>query len=336
MTQPAAFLSVMAQPNDSRNSCPACYASESDPVWPSMAAGQFRLEQCRQCGLVYTVPQLNPQQMLAYYDDRYYGRKNVRFSRLFEGLVNWFRRRRADKICRFVSAGRALDVGCGRGHILDNLRQRGWTVQGVELNEAAVSHARDVLGLDVTVERFDPDRYGTGTFDLVILWHVLEHLPDVGAALAGCARILKPGGLLALSVPNLESWQAKLTRYHWFHLDLPRHYSHFSERWLRSTLEPMGLRVMDVNHFAFEQNPFGWIQSILNGCGIKRNLLYELLKSSSARSIERPWRQFPFQSFLSFAGLLSLLLPACFMLLPESPFRRGATIDLFAVRSGGD
>jgi 2-polyprenyl-3-methyl-5-hydroxy-6-metoxy-1,4-benzoquinol methylase len=292
----------------------------------------FHLERCRRCQLVFTMPRLSPDEMLAYYDDRYYGKNNVRFGPVFERLVSWCRRRRADKICRFVPRGRVLDIGCGRGHILANLRDRGWTVQGVELNEAAVRHARDVLGLDVRVESFDAERFPQGHFDVVILWHVLEHLKDINAALSGCARILKPGGLLAVSVPNVESWQATLTRNHWFHLDLPRHYYHFSERWLRDNLAKQGLRVVEVNHFAFEQNPYGWIQSILNCCGLPRNLLYEMLKSASAKSIARPFWQFPLGSICSLAGFPVLLVPALVMLIPETIFRRGATIDVFAIK----
>jgi SAM-dependent methyltransferase len=270
--------------------------------------------------------------MLAYYAASYYGQKNVRFSVLIERMVSWLRRRRADKICGLIPNGRVLDIGCGRGHILHNLRQRGWTVQGVELNADAATHARDVLGLDVAVESFNPERFADGSFDVIIMWHVLEHLPDVGSVLAACRRMLRPGGLLVVSVPNLESWQARLTRHHWFHLDLPRHYSHFGESWLTGRLSDGGFRVHEVNHFAFEQNPFGWIQSLLNCCGLRKNLLYDMMKNRSARAIASPFWQFPIQSLASVVGFLLLVLPAWLMLIPEMVFRRGATIDVFATR----
>ena len=322
----------MGQEQDCRTRCPACDAEDSELVWPARGSQPFHLERCRRCQLTFTLPRLAADEMLAYYDDRYYGKNNVRFGPVFERLVSWCRRRRADKICQYVPRGRVLDIGCGRGHILANLRQRGWTVQGVELNQAAVRHARDMLGLDVRVESFDAERFPKDHFDVVILWHVLEHLHDINAAISGCARILKPGGLLAVSVPNVESWQATLTRDHWFHLDLPRHYFHFSEQWLRAHLAKQGLRVVEVNHFAFEQNPFGWIQSILNCCGLPRNLLYEMLKSASAQSIVRPFWRYPMGSIGSLAGFLGLLAPAVFMLIPETIFRRGGTIDLFAIK----
>ncbi len=270
--------------------------------------------------------------MLAHYAPSYYGRRNVRFSVLIERMVSWLRRRRANKIRQFVSSGRVLDIGCGRGHILYHLRRRGWTVYGVELSADAASHARDVLGLDVSIEGFHPDRFADESFDVIIMWHVLEHLPDLRAVLAGCRRMLRPGGLLVVSVPNFESWQAKLTRYHWFHLDLPRHYWHFAESWLVDRLNKDGFRVREVNHFAFEQNPFGWIQSLLNCCGLSRNLLYDMMKNRSARTITSPFWQFPLQALASVAGFLLLLLPACLLLIPEAIFKRGATIDVFATR----
>lgn len=322
----------MTVQRESRNRCPACRSAESDAIWPA-ADRAFHIERCRSCRLVFTVPQLSAHEIVAYYDERYYGAGNVRFGPVLESVVSWCRRRRADKICRFVSSGRVLDVGCGRGHILNCLRQRGWNVQGVEMNENAVRHARDALGLDVRVECFDPDRFPSEHFDAIILWHVLEHLPNVETVLPGLARMLRLGGLLALSVPNFASWQSRISRAHWFHLDLPRHYSHFSKDWLVAALARHQLHVVEVNHFAFEQNPFGWIQSLLNCCHVPHNLLYDMLKSRSARTIRSPLREHPWGSVASLIGLGLLLGPACGMLLVEAAFQRGATIDVFAIKS---
>ena len=121
-----------------------------------------------------------------------------------------------------------------------------------------------------------------------------------------------------------------MTRHHWFHLDLPRHYSHFSERWLRTALDGAGFRVLTVNHFALEHNIFGWIQSLLNCCGLPHNLLYDMLRRPSARTIRRPFRTYPVPSVLSAVGLAVLLLPACLMVAIDALTRRGATIELFA------
>jgi 2-polyprenyl-3-methyl-5-hydroxy-6-metoxy-1,4-benzoquinol methylase/Zn ribbon nucleic-acid-binding protein len=311
-----------------QSNCPACKAAQSVPIWPDSKSGEFRLRRCAACGLAFTDPV--PSDLSKYYPPEYYGRRNVRFNKLMESMVSWFRRRRSRKLCAIRKPGRVLDVGCGRGHFLANLRSCGWQAEGVELSDAAVGHARDALGLDVRVGAFDPDDYPEEHFDAVVFWHVLEHLPDPTVGLDAIGKIIKPGGLLIIAVPNLASWQAALTRYGWFHLDLPRHLSHFEESWLIRKLEGLGYRITEVNHFSFEQNPFGWIQSLLNAFGIRRNLLYDILKSPGARSVDHPLRRYPVQSVLSLIGFALLLPFACAMLIPESLLRRGPTIELYA------
>ena len=156
----------------------------------------------------------------------------------------------------------------------------------LELNEAAASYAREVLDLPVTVAPFDAGQYRDQQFDAVILWHVLEHIPDAPTALAGIARILKPGGLLWIAVPNLGSWQAAWSRYAWFHLDLPRHCWHFSADALQQRLTGLGFEIVHAGYTSLDQNVYGWIQSTLNACGLPHNLLYDLIRRDSARSVK--------------------------------------------------
>jgi 2-polyprenyl-3-methyl-5-hydroxy-6-metoxy-1,4-benzoquinol methylase len=313
--------------------CPSCRATNPQAVWPEPPDSVFRIRRCSNCELIYTVPSLPPEQILSYYPYAYYGRQNARFHPLFETLIVWFRRRRADILCRRRQPGRILDIGCGRGHFLGLLRERGWETQGVELCEPAVQHARDVLGLNVSLGGFDPVSFADDHFDVVMFWHVLEHLPKVRDALRGVARILRPGGILVIAVPNIASWQARLSRYHWFHLDLPRHYAHFSERWLTRELEELGFSIQDVNHFSLEQNPFGWIQSLLNRWIAPPNLLYDLLKNRSSRNLEKPFWRYPVRSICSFVGAALILPFALVMLVVETAFRQGATIELYAVKA---
>jgi 2-polyprenyl-3-methyl-5-hydroxy-6-metoxy-1,4-benzoquinol methylase len=324
----------MQQLSENKQRCPACRSEDPQPIWSQGEPADFRVRRCGACQLTYTVPELTPDELLAYYGEPYYGKTNVRFNRLFESLVMWFRNRRARKIRQYMKTGRALDVGCGRGHVLARLRAQGWEVQGVELNEVAVRHARDELGLNVQIGAFDPTSFPRNHLDVIVFWHVLEHLAEPMRAINGSWDILKPGGLLVIAVPNIASWQARLSKYHWFHLDLPRHITHFSESWLCKRLASAGFSIKEVSHFSFEQNPYGWIQSVLNRCGLRRNLLYDIFKNESARSLSMPFRRFPVQSALSLLGFAILLPMACFMLIPEAVFRRGPTIELYAIKTG--
>lgn len=325
---------VAPPPTEARHDrCPWCRSTRSAPPWPGREPRDFQVRRCTDCGHHYTVPTLRGDEIGRYYPDTYYGEVNRRFNPLMERMVGWFRRKRARALERFAKPGSVLDVGCGRGLTLAALRDAGWQTRGCEFSEASSRYAREVLQLDVVCGGFDPQRYADGEFDAVILWHVFEHLPDARSALVEIARILRPGGVLALAVPNFESYQARWSRYAWFHLDLPRHYSHFSASWLRAKLAECGFRIVEEFHGSLEQNPYGWIQSWLNRWGLRPNLLYDLLRNRSARTTKAPWREVPGQSLLSLLGLLLLLPWSLVMLIVETAARRGGTVELYAVHT---
>jgi 2-polyprenyl-3-methyl-5-hydroxy-6-metoxy-1,4-benzoquinol methylase len=120
-------------------------------------------------------------------------------------------------------ATRALEVGCGAGKLLKILAQAGWQVEGVEWDERAAEIARRTTGLQVTVGDFQNTALSLATYDLVVLHHVLEHLPDTLGCLRKIAEILAPGGRAVLIYPNLESLGARIFREDWLHWDPPRH-----------------------------------------------------------------------------------------------------------------
>lgn len=321
----------MAADGDDR--CCWCGATSGVPPWPGRREPtDFQIRRCGACGHHYTVPVLDARAIGAYYPATYYGDANKRFNPIMERLVGVFRLRRAAKLTRLVRPGKVLDIGCGRGLTLAALRDLGWQTEGCELSETAARHAREVLGLDVVCDGFHPEQVADGAYDAIILWHVFEHLDNPREVLRACARALRPGGVLALAVPNIDSWQAQATHYGWFHLDLPRHYSHFSAPWLRERFAELGLRVVGEFHGSLEQNPYGWIQSLLNAAGLRFNLLYDMLRTQSARATKRPWREVPLQSLVSTVGAVLLLPFALAMWLPEVLGKRGATVDFYAVR----
>jgi 2-polyprenyl-3-methyl-5-hydroxy-6-metoxy-1,4-benzoquinol methylase len=311
-----------------RTNCAACGSDSTRHILE--VDDTFSLVRCEQCGLIATAPSVLPADIGRYYPQSYYGEDNRRFNALLEGLIPYFRDRRARAIERFVPKGKVLDVGCGRGILPALMRERGWDAQGLEFSEAAAHHARNELGLPVFVGDFIESSYAEASFDAVVLWHVLEHVPDPVATLAKAHRLLRSGGLLVIAVPNVESLQARWTGRHWFHLDVPRHYHHFGLRVLIRMLRSNGFGILDVSHFSLEYNPYGWIQSILNKLGFRYNLLYDLLKNASARSVADPWRAEPVQMLLTL-GALPVVAPMSFGLtLLEVLLRRGGTVEVYA------
>lgn len=293
---------------------------------------RFSLARCAACGHVSTFPALDESELPAHYPSEYYGRRNRRFNAAFERLIVVFRERRARLIDRRARRGRVLDVGCGRGILLSQLKRRGWSAHGTELSDSAATHAREALGVPVFVGPIEEGPFADGSFEAIVFWHVLEHLRDPRSALRHARRLLAPGGLLVVAVPNYESLQARVGSRRWFHLDVPRHYHHFGLRVLARLLDEEGFDVEDVSHFALEQNPYGWIQSLLNRLGFRTNLLYELLKHESARSSRSPARELPGQTALMLAALAAVLPVSLALTALELVLRKGGTVELYARR----
>jgi SAM-dependent methyltransferase len=132
-----------------------------------------------------------------------------------------------------------LDVGCGNGDFLASLRERGWEVFGTDFSNAACEFAR-AKGISVHQGPLASAGFSDKLFDVVTLWHVLEHLPDPTAELIEIRRILRDDGLLIIQVPNSKSITLKLTGIHWLPLDLPRHLQHFTPLTLNQLLKQTG------------------------------------------------------------------------------------------------
>jgi SAM-dependent methyltransferase len=149
---------------------------------------------------------------------------------------------REASIIPFVGEGSLLDIGCGTGRDLERIQQAGWHVTGVEMSPYAADLARARLGCDIIVGHFDEAVIEPRQFDVVRLSHVLEHLPSPRRSLEKIHRLLRPGGLLWLEVPNAASAEARLFRRHWFLWDLPRHLYHFTPATLARLLTETGFR----------------------------------------------------------------------------------------------
>ncbi|MEA2647489.1 MAG: hypothetical protein QOE92_2572 [Chloroflexota bacterium] len=226
-----------------------------------------------------------------------------------------------------------LDIGCGRGYLLTELRNRGWEVVGTELSDETASYARHVRGIDVRVGPLDEIDFGQ-PFDAVVMWHALEHFPDPDLVLGFVKRALRLGGTLLLGVPNFASWEAGIFREHWFSLDVPRHLVHLAEGSLRPILSRHGLAIDDIGYYSAEYDHFSFAQSALNRLGLPFNGLFHGLRARSAAS------GFPVPS--KAARLLAMLMAAPFTLL-SLPWtvagalaHRGASLTIFCTRTEVD
>jgi SAM-dependent methyltransferase len=248
----------------------------------------FEVARCGACGLATTSPQPLGEALGRYYPPGYHGESSAqRFPAPVEALQRLLYRGRARAVEQLAGArpGLVLDIGCGRGHLLDAFRRRGWQVQGTELSERSARFPREVLGLPVHVGPADRLPFEPSTFDAVTMWHVLEHWPDPRLAIAEAHRLLRPDGVFMVGVPNFASPEARLCRDRWFHLDVPRHLCHLTPASLDSALSEAGFEPVRRSFLAPEFDAFSFTQSALNLLGLRHNALYDLLRGRGAKVI---------------------------------------------------
>ncbi len=253
----------ISDPDVPQPACEICGAKTARPLF-EIEGVDAPIVACTGCGLGRFHPMIDDERIRSFYPENYYGEPGTKFRPILERLVRAVAARHIGFLSRDVpSGGSILDVGCGRGVLFGPLADRGFRVFGVEANEHAIR------GCDARAEvriatRLSDAGFEAESFDQIVIWHVLEHMVDPFDAIAECSRLLRPGGRLIVAVPNFESWQARWSGPHWFHLDPPRHLYHFPCSALATLVEKHGFQVTSSHHFSLRQNPFGWIQSALN------------------------------------------------------------------------
>lgn len=286
--------------------------------------GLYSVSLCAGCGLGRTEPFLSDAELQKIYSSSYREEDSTRFASPLEKAIALLRVQRCKRVERLAKKGRILDIGCGRADFLQLMKERGWEASGLELDRRIEGRGKR-LGMDLRCGSLDTVKFPEASFDAVTFWHVFEHIRRPEAALEECKRILKPSGLLVIAVPNIDSLQARISGRHWFHLDPPFHLYHYSARNLKTLLEKNGFEVAGVGHYSFEYNPYGFLQSIFNMPGFRRNLFYDFLRSKKGEGLGSKI------GIALMALSMPVTLPLSMLLsLAEAAIRRGGTIEVYA------
>jgi len=261
--------------------CVACGRSQVSII--SFATRPVRLGRCEVCGLCWLLDAPTGSDLAELYTSGFYESAPARGGELVQQLHRLNNAIRLRELSG-MERGRLLDVGCGKGRFLAAARAAGWDALGIEYAPASAEAARAAYGVEVIVGDFLELDLGGG-FDAITMWHVLEHLPDPAAAVARAGALVRPGGRIVISVPNIDSLQSRLGGERWFHLDLPRHLFQFNPRSLSALVERMGLRVARIGHLYPEMEAIGLVQTMLNRAGLEEDLLYRFAKRDPSARI---------------------------------------------------
>jgi SAM-dependent methyltransferase len=240
----------------SSGGCPVCGGV---PVGHGLAArdenqglpGTFMYSRCPQCRLLFQAPGPSHSQVINYYRNPSPVAKALEPDWLEARVNSLANRVRAATIQRIVGRGSLLDIGCGKGFFLSFMRRSDWRVFGIEASSSDIGFASEHLKLNGIHRAEWPCRLPQERqFDVITMFHVIEHLANPVAALAAVSTILKPSGILVLETPNVESWPARIFRRHWVALDAPRHLAVFSETGIERCAQRAGLHVLNLTSYS--------------------------------------------------------------------------------------
>lgn len=228
--------------------CPFC---NSEAIHPLMAAkdytvsnAAFEIWHCDTCTNRFTQSVPDIQHIGAYYQSTAYISHSDTAKGLINKLYHWVRgytlgrKRRLIQKVTGLSQGALLDIGAGTGAFVTTMLQAGWKVTGLEPDSIARENAKQKHGIDL---RSAEDIYSLppSSYDVITLWHVLEHVHDLHGYFRQFGALLKPGGKLVIAVPNYTSKDATTYGAHWAAWDVPRHLYHFS---------PIGMELIANQH----------------------------------------------------------------------------------------
>ncbi|MBN2006825.1 MAG: class I SAM-dependent methyltransferase [Anaerolineae bacterium] len=225
------------------------------------SGGKWNIKRCQnpECGLLWLDPMPIEEDIALAYRDYYthpdstatlQPSSNLTLRGMLRNWANLFLRltpiyKERQRVWQMylgkVKPGRILDVGCGDGRRLAEMKKCGWDVLGLDLDPAAATFAHDTFGISVQVGTLEEANFPTETFDAVIASHVIEHIFDPISFLTHCYEILKPGGRLVMVTPNSKSTGHWSYKANWIGLDPPRHLHVFSQESLRLAAQKAGL-----------------------------------------------------------------------------------------------
>ena len=249
----------------------------------------FRVVSCNNCSLTFLSPRLTEKAIMRLYMDQDYYVSEVAgqgYDEYLEVRPNWVKTftKRLKQIGKYQKPGKALDIGCGPGFFLEAAQAKGYDVYGLDPSEYIVNVAREKFGDHIKQGVIDNTEYPTDSFDLVVAFDTFEHIYRPLEWLEHVRRIIKPGGLIAMTTPDPSSALAKISGKGWVSFKLPEHVFYWSPPTVRRALEK-DWDVLEINRagqyatlgflfrrlFKITSNPrglIGWTLNLLNKMSI--------------------------------------------------------------------
>lgn len=246
---------------DPMHACPFCGSYHTKTIFDckdyTVTGEHFSIASCKDCSGLFTLNVPSVQEIGRYYQsDAYISHTDSHegiFNRIYQIIRNHTIRQKRKFVIRKAShaTGTVLDYGCGTGHFLASMKKAGWQIRGMEPDPQASKKAEKVTGEFI----HSPEEITTlpsSTFDVITMWHVLEHIHDLHETLEAFKRLLKPDGVMIVAVPNHRSFDAQFYQQNWAAYDVPRHLYHFNPESIAKLMSSHGFKLNDIHPMWFD------------------------------------------------------------------------------------
>ena len=219
----------------------------------SVSGESFSLLLNEEYQILKTHPQPTLDKLGSYYEFEDYISHTDGKRTLFEKMYHFIKRKAIRDKVKLINSyqplkGKILDIGAGTGDFLLGCKNQNWDILGIEPNDKAKGIA---LGKGIkfgdTIEKLE-----SNSFDVITMWHVLEHVSDVEHQIAELKRLLKPSGTIIIAVPNFKSYDAQYYKEFWAAYDVPRHLWHFSKTAIEKLFDKQNMNLEDIKPMWFD------------------------------------------------------------------------------------
>jgi len=274
------------------NKCPWCDSDKAQiNLWLKdefLTKEDFHICECLNCGLLYTMPRPDKDHIGAYYksEDYYSHKENTKgfVPKLYERIKKNNLKNKYQLATKGLSVGKMLEIGCGVGDFLHTAEEHGWECIGVEPSEEAKAIATKRTKASVLSSE-ELESLADEQFDLITMWHVLEHVDDLRWEMDQLQRLIKPHGRIVIAVPNYKSYDGQYYKEHWAAYDVPRHLNHFNRTVLTKMFKTKGLELKKMDKLKWDAYYISYMseQYRIHSLPLVRGAFRGLISNSKAR-----------------------------------------------------
>lgn len=274
------------------NKCPWCDSDKAQiNLWLKdefLTKEDFHICECLNCGLLYTMPRPDKNHIGAYYksEDYYSHKENTKgfVPKLYERIKKNNLKNKYQLATKGLSVGKMLEIGCGVGDFLHTAEEHGWECIGVEPSEEAKAIATKRTKASILSSE-ELESLADEQFDLITMWHVLEHVDDLRWEMDQLQRLIKPHGRIVIAVPNYKSYDGQYYKEHWAAYDVPRHLNHFNRTVLTKMFKTKGLELKKMDKLKWDAYYISYMseQYRIHSLPLVRGAFRGLISNSKAR-----------------------------------------------------